>query len=117
MTTIGDSMSYPDAKSEAMAMLLTDDPEIWASIQGLFAMLALPPIRVGDGTYRRRIIEAEVTPGRWVEIDGASIDIQRLIVWTGTNGSTVQHVFPRGGPMPKWRMPDSHRNSKHVEEL
>ncbi len=87
-----------------MASLLEDDAEGWARLQGLFAQLSLPPIRMDDGNYRRRVVEVEVAPGKWVPIAGASIDHVRLIVWTGNNGSTVQYAFPRGERVPDWRV-------------
>lgn len=101
--------SDPAVTRQAMAQLLADSPEGWARLQGLFAMLALPPINAGLGMVRRRIVEVEVSPNRWVPIEGAALELHRLVVWTGSNGSRQQYEFLRAEGVPRWRMPDSER--------
>ena len=104
------SMSDPcdtDHGQEHMAGLLDEDAEGHARLSGLLAMLALPPVRLSDGTHRRRIVEIEVKPDsdRWVPIDGITIEPHRIIAWWGANGTRVQYEFLRGEATPRWRMP------------
>ncbi len=90
--------------SASHAMVLDmDEAENAARLAGLLAMLALPMVRCDDGMYRRRMIEAEVSPGKWAEVHGASIEAHRLILWSGTNGSRIQYEFRSSEGCPRWR--------------
>lgn len=90
-----------------MAGLLDEDVEGWARLSGLLAMLALPPVRLADGTHRLRIVEIEVRPDsdKWIAIDGVTLEPHRLLCWRGGNGSRVVYEYPRGSAIPKWRTP------------
>lgn len=92
-----------------MSALRDADEEGYSRLAGLAAVMALPPVRVGDGTYRRRVVEIEVTPDseRWVEIEGIAIEIGRIICWTGSNGSRQNFEYKRGEGIPRWRTPQS----------
>jgi hypothetical protein len=90
--------------SASHAMVLgMDDGEKAARLAGLLAMLALPMVRGREGRYERRMIEAEVSPGKWAAIQGAAIEADRLILWSGTNGSRVQYEFRSSEGCPRWR--------------
>lgn len=90
-----------------MAGLLDEDLEGWARLQGLLAVMGLPPVREVDGFVRRRVVEIEIRPNSdlWVAIEGIAIEMHRVICWTGTNGSKRQYEFVRGEDMPRWRVP------------
>lgn len=92
-----------------MSELQDADIEGWARLQGLLAMVALPPIHTDHGRFRRRVIEIEVEPDsdRWVEIEGVAVEMHRIICWTGHNGSTQQWIYPRGAAIPRWRTPEN----------
>lgn len=105
-------MSDENGMRNAMAELLADDAEGWARLQGLFAMLALPPLHDDDGRYRKLIVEVEISAGRWVAIDGASLEGDRFTVWSGTNGTRVQYPFRRSEGIPRWRTPKEERGAK-----
>lgn len=91
-----------------MTGLLHIDVEGWARLSGLLAVLALPEMRLDDGTYRRRAIEIEVKPrsDRWTLIDGICIEHHRIICFWGSNGTRQQYEFMRGEQMPMWRFAD-----------
>ncbi len=90
--------------SAAHAMVLDmDEGENAARLAGLLAILALPMVRCHDGFNRRRLIEAEVSPGKWAVIHGATIEANRLILWSGTNGSRIQYEFRSSEGCPRWR--------------
>ncbi len=99
--------SERDATSLFMAGLLDSDVEGYARLAGLLAMLALPPIHAGDGTFRRRVVEIEVSPGsdRWIAIEGVAVEAHRIICWTGSNGTRQQFEYLRGEKIPQWRTP------------
>ena len=92
-----------------MAGLLDEDAEGHARLSGLLAVIALPPTRQTDGTVRKRTIEIETTPGgAWVAIEGVAVEFNRVICWTGTNGSRRQYEYLRGAAIPRWRVPSMH---------
>jgi hypothetical protein len=105
-------MSDENGMHQAMADLLDDDAEGWARLQGLFAMLALPLIHDSDGRFRKRIIEVEISAGRWIAIDGAALEMQRLIVWSGMNGTRSTYEFRRSEGVPQWRAPKEESRAK-----
>ncbi len=92
-------MSYPYEKIPAM-----DEDENSARLRGLLAVCALPMVRCDDGRERRRLIEVEVSPGKWVEIHGVTIEAHRLIVWSGGNGTRQQFEFRSSEGCPAWRI-------------
>lgn len=100
------TMSYPGSTEHKgyMAGLLDEDAEGWARLSGMMAMLALPPVRRDDGTFRARVVEIEVAPNRWLRVDGVALEAHRLICWHGSNGSRIQFEYPRGAAIPRWRM-------------
>lgn len=86
-----------------MAGLLDENAEEWSRMAGLLAVLALPPLRESDGTYRRQLIEIEISHGRWAAIDGVTIEAHRVLFHHGRNGSSVQYEFTRAEGVPRWR--------------
>lgn len=90
--------SGPDAM-----VILMDQEENEARLLGLLSQLALPMLRTSDGRERRKLIEVEVAPGRWVEIHGASIEPTRLVLWSGNNGTRVAYEFHHSEGCPRWR--------------
>lgn len=80
-----------------------DEAENAARLTGLLAMLALPMVRCDDGLYRRRLVELEISAGRWVAIEGIAIEAHRIIVWSGRNGSRTQFEFRKSEGCPPWR--------------
>jgi len=92
-----------------MAKLIEEDVEAWARLQGLLAMLALPPMREDDGVVRRILVEIEVSPNKWVPIEGVTIEPHRLIFHYGTNGTRVQYPYAREDGIPRWRTPRAKR--------
>lgn len=103
-----------DRSAPEMARLLVDDPEGWARLQGLFAMLALPPLQCGGGLVQRRIVEVEITKDRWLAIEGAALDQFKLTVWTGSNGTRRHYEFLRAEGIPRWRMGDENHVPSRV---
>ncbi len=79
-------------------------PEAYASLQGLMAMLALPPVRCDDGTFRKRRVEIEIADGIWACIDSMIIEAERLLFTFGANGTRVEYVFARSEGVPEWRV-------------
>lgn len=93
------------------------DPENHARLSGLLAMVALPLVRGDLGMMRRVRVEVEVAPGTWRPIEGAAVELGKLTVWTGTNGSRTQWEF-LAAQCPRWRS-DSNRerkNQTYIEE-
>lgn len=74
----------------------------WARLQGLLAMLALPPLRRDDGQMWRVVVEVEIAKGKWAPVETLSIDDKGLTFTWGRNGSTVEYKFP-GESCPPWR--------------
>lgn len=78
------------------------DPENHARLSGLLAMVALPLVRGDLGMMRRVRVEVEVALGTWRAIEGAAVELGKLTVWSGTNGSRVQWEF-QAAACPRWR--------------
>lgn len=100
-------MSLSSSMRIAMSQLLDEDAEAWASISGLMASLALPPVFGLDRQPRKRIVEIEIAPrsGLWSEIDGVAIEADRLVFFVGTNGHREEYVYRRRvEPLPAWRV-------------
>lgn len=86
------------------------DRENQARLLGLLSQLALPMMRSHDGgPERRRKIEIEVSPDRWVEIHGVAIESHRLIMWSGLNGTRIQYTFDVADGCPRWRIEKQER--------
>lgn len=83
---------------------MNHDPESWARLQGVMAMLALPPVRARDGRERRRVVEIEIAPDQWAVVDGISIESGRLTFYRGTNGHRSEFRFSSAEPSPRWRI-------------
>ncbi len=83
---------------------MTDHDNDWASLKGLMAVLALPAVRCVDGTFRKRMIEVEVSRGVWVPIRHMAIEPERIVVWHGDNGERNEYVFLRAAGVPRWRI-------------
>lgn len=81
-----------------------DDPESWASLQGLKAMLALPEVRVSGDKYARRRVEVQVSPSTWEVIDAVDVVGNSIVFSVGANGSRREFVFALTAPIPAWRM-------------
>jgi hypothetical protein len=81
---------------------LTHDPEAHARLLGIINMLKLPPLQWPDGTSRRRLVEIEVEPDRWVPVDGVVVEAGTITFWSGTNGTRREYVRPAGF-CPRWR--------------
>lgn len=79
-----------------------DDPENHARLSGLVAMLALPLVNAGRGLMRRVRVEVEIMPGTWRAVEGAAVELGKLTVWSGSNGSRVQWEF-QAAACPRWR--------------
>lgn len=82
-----------------------EDREQNARLHGLIAVLGLPPVRHGDGTWKRVPVEVEIKDGLWERVDGLMIESERLVFTFGANGTTVQFVFLRKEGVPRWRTP------------
>lgn len=82
---------------------IMDDAENAARLAGLLAMIALPMVRDGEGRYRRRVIEIEVAPGKWAAVDGVAIERERMLFWSGNNGTRMQYEFRSSEGCPRWR--------------
>lgn len=95
------------------------DPEAWARVSGLFAMLALPPVRngVSTGDIARRF-EVETAPDTWSTIETAKLgervratDVPAGIICEVTiiamvlmpTGERTELVFGEVVGFPKWR--------------
>lgn len=74
-------------------------------------MLALPFVRSDLGMMRRRIVEVETGPGKWTPIEGATISLNNLTLWTGSNGSRIQWEF-KATQCPRWRTPSASLNPR-----
>ena len=87
----------------ALAALLERDPEGWASLRGLIAMLSLPP-RGGhhDDGDRRSHVTVEVAPGVWQGVNRVYVRADAIVVAQGINGHSVGWTFPQPGPVPAW---------------
>jgi hypothetical protein len=76
-----------------------DHAEGWASLQGLMAQLALPPVRSLDGSFCRPRIEVEINPDEWEPIDSVSVESARVVFALGKR----EWVFLRTETFPRWR--------------
>lgn len=86
------------------------DEENHARLSGLLAIIALPLVRAAAGYMRRVPVEVETSPGVWTAIEGAAVELGKLTVWTGTNGSRMQWEF-KAAECPRWRS-DSNREKR-----
>lgn len=105
-------MSFPpdmQMRETFMFDLLEENEEQWSRLSGLLAMLALPALRMPDGTHRRRLVEIRLASGKWVPIDGVFVEAHRITFHYGTNGTRVQYPYLRSDGIPQWRSPkDEH---------
>jgi hypothetical protein len=116
MTTEPPPMSERHAIARSLIMSHTgNNDEQSAKLAGLFAVLALPPVRMSDGTHRRRVVEVEVSANKWVAIIGAAIEHEVFVCWTGNNGSMVRYKFVKGENIPDWRMPREVAPPKYLD--
>lgn len=85
----------------AMTQLLDTDPEAWASLSGMMAMLRLP--LVVDGV---QCVEVEIAPDIWRVIDQVSImpPSRELVVAKGFNGHREEWKFNLKLGAPRWRV-------------
>lgn len=98
------SMSYRPDTEMLMGQLLRTDAEAWASLRGLMAVLALPPVHCADGAQRKRVVEVEIAPGVWQVVDSIAIEEHRIRFWH-TNGVRAEFVFLRmDNAVPRWRI-------------
>lgn len=81
-----------------LAALLARDPEGWCRLQGLLAMLALPPLSTG----RRPEIQVQIGE-TWHRIDRVYVTPAAIIVAQGVNGHTASWEFPQPGLVPEWQ--------------
>jgi len=88
----------------------THDPDAHARLMGVINMLKLPPLVWPDGRTRRRLIEIEVEPGRWVPVDGLVVEAGVVTFWSGTNGSRREYTRPAGS-CPNWRADEDIRDA------
>lgn len=105
------SMSYAPSIKQLMSELLHDDAEAWASLSGLMAILALPPIR-----ERHRVVEVEITPGMWQLVHSIAIEANVIRFWFGTNGSRTEFTFLRTAfdRVPRWRVPQQYEQMAYA---
>jgi hypothetical protein len=104
-----DRMPEAEVQAAAMSALLNLDPEAWASMRGLMAMLALPLVHSRDGKEHRRIVEVEVSPNVWRGVDQISVTVDDVVVSAGLNGHRQEWRFPIARGVPRWRMPPTNR--------
>lgn len=98
-------MSYRPDKQTLMADLLRCDQEGWASLSGLMAVLALPPIHCAGGAQRKRDVEVEIAPGVWQVVHSIAIEEHRIRFWSGMNGTRTEFTFLRlDNSVPRWRI-------------
>ena len=99
-------MSPRSDTERLMAELLRTDAEKWASLRGLMAMLALPPVTGPGGVQRRREVEVEIAPGVWQVVDSIAIEEHPIRFWSGSNnGHKTEYTFLRlDNAVPKWRV-------------
>lgn len=86
------SIASPDLEGEAL--------EDWSRLQGLIAVLALPPRRGLDGAYRKPAIEIEVEHNVWRNVEDIILDGDGMTFTFGTDGARVQYRFKL---CPRWR--------------
>lgn len=99
------------SRSRALAIFLHDDPEGWASLSGLLAILALPPLQPSDARPR---VEIEIAPNVWTAIDEVSITADAITYAHGHNGRReVWSVDPRAG-VPRWRIVQRDRSGGRI---
>lgn len=102
---IEDASKEPGAAAErdrqfaAMAKLLEIDPQSWAAIRGMMAILALPKWHTG----KRPTVEICVAPGVWHVVDAVSVSDQEIVLSHGKNGHRAEYVFPIAAGAPPWR--------------
>lgn len=89
------------SRSRALATFLQNDPNGWASLSGLLAILALPARQPSDNRPR---VEIEIAPNVWTVVDEVSITADAITYAHGRNGHReVWSVDPRAG-VPRWRI-------------
>lgn len=86
-----------------MEVTTSERAEGWARLQGLMAVLALPPVRRSDNTWARPPVEVEIAPGNWTPVEDIVIDADGMTLSFGKNGSRVEYRFP-GTTCPRWRV-------------
>lgn len=89
-----------------------DDPEGWARLQGLIAMLALPEVRLPNGTYARRRVEVRLS-STWQPVDTVVVTKESVVFSHGANGSRREFILARTEPVPAWRMESDGRDDVH----
>ena len=85
-----------------IVLVMDYEAENAARISGLCAMIALPMVRTDDGMFRRRVIEVEYRPGQWEAVEGIEVKENTLMMWRGSNGSTIRFSVP-ATRCPRWR--------------
>lgn len=97
-----------------MQSLLASDPEAWARLSGVMAILALPHVAHADRTTRAQLIEIEVQHNVWEHVDRVTITPEAIIFAHGVNGHTKRWPFSFGD-IPRWRMAET--TPKHLASL
>lgn len=100
-------MSDQDAtvREYFMKELLEEDANEWASLMGMLAQLALPPLRAEHGLEMRRAIEIErpADSGNWILVESITIEPGTVTFRSGHNGSTQAFTYRRREKLPRWR--------------
>lgn len=92
----------PEARNAVLSMLAERDPEAWARLRGMLAILELPRLRGFES--RPRLVEIELTDGEWVLIDSVRFHYDEISFGRGLDRSWVIPLDPRVFPgIPRWR--------------
>lgn len=85
----------------AMLQLLETEPEAWASMRGMMAMLTLPLTVEG-----RQRLEVEIAPEVWRAVDQVSYTppSKEIVVAKGVNGHREEWRFNAVMGAPRWRV-------------
>lgn len=102
LTTAAHQHTLDLEQRAALDALLARDPEAWASMRGLIAMLSLPERDHRDMPDRRSRVSVEVTPGVWQGIERVYLRLDAIVVAQGLNGHSIGWTFPQPGPVPTW---------------
>lgn len=73
-----------------------------ARLRGLVAVLRLPPLRMPDGSQRRRLVELEVVPGVWRAVSTLALEGDTVTLLDARAGVVHEYRF-RAGRLPPWR--------------
>ena len=101
--------SPKSGREQVLQFLADTDPEGFARLRGMIAILELPRLRGFES--RPRLVEIELASGEWTIIDGFSLSLEEGMVFTRGPFGEQQWVFPIARPdphavfvgVPRWR--------------